>query len=146
MAAVDALSSSKVEEIKRIFNLFDFKKEGKLSIYKVEEMCKNLGAYVPSDEMSAFVEANTAANEITFDEFLGFFAKYYTRKLDKNELISAFEFLDTGKTGHYSADELKHCLMVIGDRLSEKEADNLLKGHADKSGQIDYRKFAKDIC
>ena len=146
MAAVEALSSSKIDEIKKVFNLFDFKKEGKLSIYKVEEMCKNLGAYVPSDEMQNFVEAHTADNEITFDEFLAFFAQFYTRKLDKNLLIAAFEFLDTGKTGHYSVDELKHCLMVIGDRLSEKEVDNLLKGHADKTGQLDYRKFAKDIC
>ena len=43
-----------------------------------------------------------------------------------------------------NADELKHALMVVGDKLNEKETDELLKSFINK-GVIDYRQLAAEL-
>ena len=81
---------------------------------------------------------------MNFNQFMAFFAEHYLKKIDKQQLISSFQFLDKGKTGNINTKELKHWLMVVGDKLTEKEADDLLKDF-DKNGVIDYRIFAGEI-
>ena len=81
---------------------------------------------------------------VNYEKFLVFFAEHYVKKIDKQQLINAFQFLDKGKTGSVSADELKHSLMVVGDKLTQKEVDELLKPFINK-GVIDYRELATEI-
>ena len=113
MSAIEQMPTEKIEECKIVFNLYDFKKQGVISVDIVELLCKNLGAYVPSDDIKEFKEANFDEGVVNFDNFLAFFAEHYVKKIDKNQLISDFQFLDKGKTGTISGQELKHDLMVI---------------------------------
>ena len=144
MSAVDQLPPEKQEECKTVFNLYDFKKQGVISIDLVELLCKNLGAYVPSDDIKEFKENYFEEGVVNYEKFLVFFAEHYVKKIDKQQLINAFHFLDKGKTGNVSAQELKHSLMVVGDKLNEKEADDLLKQFISK-GTIDYRVLATEL-
>ena len=144
MSAVDQLPPEKQEECKVVFNLYDFKKQGVISIDLVELLCKNLGAYVPSDDIKEFKENFFEEGVVNYEKFLVLFAKHYIKKLDKQQLINAFQFLDKGKTGTVSTHELKHSLMVVGDKLNEKEADDLLK-QFDNKGTIDYRALASEL-
>ena len=141
MSLVDQLPKEKQEECKLVFNLYDVNKKGVISTDLVEKLCKNLGAYVPSDDIKEFKENYFDEGVVNFDKFLVFFAEHYLKKIDKQQLISAFQFLDKGKTGTITSKELKHWLMVVGDKLTEKEADDLLKGF-DNKGVIDYRVLA----
>ena len=52
--------------------------------------------------------------------------------------------MDKGKTGTISGQELKHDLMVIGDKLNEREADDLLNKFVER-GMIDYRALANEM-
>ena len=144
MSAIEQLPTEKLEECKTVFNLYDFKKQGVISVDIVELLCKNLGAYVPSDDIKEFKETYFDEGIVNFDKFLVFFAEHYVKKIDKNQLISDFQFLDKGKTGTISGQELKHDLMVIGDKLNEREADDLLSKFVER-GMIDYRAFANEI-
>ena len=144
MSAIDQLPPEKQEECKTVFNLYDFKKQGVISIDLVELLCKNLGAYVPSDDIKEFKENYFEEGVVNYEKFLVFFAEHYVKKIDKQQLINAFQFLDKGKTGSISTKELKHWLMVVGDKLTEKEADDLLK-EFDKGGSIDYRILASEV-
>ena len=144
MSVIDKLSKEKQEECKLVFNLYDVNKKGVISIDIVDKLCKNLGAYVPSDDIKEFKENYFDEGVVNFEKFLAFFAEHYVKKIDKQQLINAFQFLDKGKTGSISSKELKHWLMVVGDKLTEKEADDLLKDF-DKNGVIDYRIFAGEI-
>ena len=144
MSAVDQLPPEKLEECKTVFNLYDFKKQGVISVDIVELLCKNLGAYVPHDDIKEFKENYFEEGVVNYEKFLVFFAEHYVKKIDKQQLINAFQFLDKGKYGSISAQELKHSLMVVGDKLNEKEADDLLKKFIDK-GVIDYRVLATEI-
>jgi calmodulin len=65
--------------------------------------------------------------------------------MDKKQLIDAFTFLDPEKKGIIAASDLKHALTVIGDCLTDEEADELLANFIDKNGNIDYKKFANEI-
>ena len=144
MSAVDQLPPEKLEECKTVFNLYDFKRQGVISVDLVELLCKNLGAYVPTDDIKEFKESNFEEGIVNFEKFIAFFADHYVRKIDKNQLINAFQFLDKGKTGTISAQDLKHALMVVGDKLTEKEVEYLLKDYISK-GVIDYKVLATEI-
>ena len=144
MSLVDQLPKEKQEECKLVFNLYDVNKKGVISTDLVEKLCKNLGAYVPSDDIKEFKENYFDEGVVNFEKFLVFFAEHYLKKIDKQQLISAFQFLDKGKTGNINSKELKHWLMVVGDKLTEKEADDLIKGF-DNKGVIDYRILAAEI-
>ena len=144
MSLIDQLPKEKQEECKLVFDLYDVNKKGIISTDIVETLCKNLGAYVPSDDIKEFKENYFDEGVVNFEKFLVFFAEHYLKKIDKQQLINAFQFLDKGKTGSISTKELKHWLMVVGDKLTEKEADDLLK-EFDKGGSIDYRILASEV-
>ena len=144
MSVIDKLSKEKQEECKLVFNLYDVNKKGVISIDIVDKLCKNLGAYVPSDDIKEFKENYFEEGVVNYEKFLVFFAEHYVKKIDKQQLINAFQFLDKGKTGSISSKELKHWLMVVGDKLTENEADDLIKGY-DNKGVIDYRILATEV-
>ena len=144
MSLIDQLPKEKKDECKLVFDLYDSSKKGVISTDLVETLCKNLGAYVPSDDIKEFKENYFDEGVVNFEKFLVFFAEHYLKKIDKQQLISAFQFLDKGKTGNINSKELKHWLMVVGDKLTEKEADDLLKGF-DNKGVIDYRALATEV-
>ena len=144
MSVIDKLSKEKQEECKLVFNLYDVNKKGVISIDIVDKLCKNLGAYVPSDDIKEFKENYFEEGVVNFEKFLVFFAEHYVKKIDKQQLINAFQFLDKGKTGSISSKELKHWLMVVGDKLTENEADDLIKGY-DNKGVIDYRILSTEV-
>ena len=144
MSVIDQLPKEKQEECRLVFNLYDSNKKGVISTDIVEKLCKNLGAYVPSDDIKEFKENYFEEGVVNYEKFLVFFAEHYVKKIDKQQLINAFQFLDKGKTGNVSAQELKHSLMVVGDKLNEKEADDLLKQFINK-GTIDYRVLATEL-
>ena len=144
MSAIDELPPEKEQQCKTVFNLYDFKKQGVISVDLVELLCKNLGAYVPSDDIKEFKETYFDEGVVNYEKFLVFFAEHYVKKIDKNALINAFQFLDKGKTGTVPTQELKHSLMVVGDKLTEEEVDDLLKGLNEK-GVIDYRVLAAEL-
>ena len=144
MSLVDQLPKEKREECKLVFDLYDFGKKGVISTDIVEKLCKNLGAYVPSDDIKDFKENYFEEGVVNFDKFLVFFAEHYVKKIDRQQLINAFQFLDKDKSGKINYKELKHWLMVVGDKLTEKEVDDLLKNF-DNKGIIDYRNLATEI-
>ena len=144
MSLVDQLTKEKREECKLVFDLYDFGKKGVISTDLVEKLCKNLGAYVPSDDIKEFKENYFEEGVVNFEKFLAFFADHYLKKIDRQQLINCFQFLDKGKTGNINSKELKHWLVVVGDKLTEKEANDLLKGF-DNKGVIDYRNLSTEI-
>lgn len=140
----NSLSKEKASECKKIFDLFDSDKDSFVTVDKLDEICKGLGAYIPTDDMQDFIK-EASEGKVNYEQFLKFFTEFYNKKMDKKQLIDAFTFLDTDKKGFIPASELKHALTVIGDCLTDDEADELLSQFIDKNGNIDYKKFANEI-
>ena len=58
---------------------------------------------------------------VNYEKFLESFGEHYVKKMDKQQLIFAFPFLDKRKAGSLNSEELKYSLMVIEDRSAQKE-------------------------
>ena len=62
------------------------------------------------------------------------------------EMIECFEIFDENKDGFIAADELKHAMMNMGERLTEEEADDMIReAKPNEKGLINYREFVKRI-
>ena len=141
-SAINKLTKEKLEECKNIFNANDINKKGSIPSNKLVFILRNLGAYVPPEDLEEFIENK---KEIKFDEFIDFFTEYYRKKIDKNDIINGLSFLDKNHNGFINSNELRHALTVLGEKLSEEEGYDLLKNYTDKNGMIDYKKFTEEI-
>ena len=141
-SAISKLSKEKLEECKNIFKSNDINNKGSIPSNKLVFILRNLGAYVPPNDLEEFIGNK---KEIKFDKFINFFAEYYIKKIDKNEIVDGLSFLDKNKKGLINANDLKHALSVIGEKLTEEEGYDLLKNYTDKNGMIDYKQFTEDI-
>ena len=52
----NSLSKEKASECKKIFDLFDSDKDSFVTVDKLDEICKGLGAYIPTDDMQDFIK------------------------------------------------------------------------------------------
>lgn len=94
-------------------------------------------------EMIREVDSNNSGN-ISFDEFL----KLMVSKLIKSEcdedLIEAFQVFDREGNGLISAQELRHVMTNLGEKLTPEEADEMIReADVDGDGQINYEEFVK---
>ena len=140
--AINKLQKEKLEECKNIFKLNDINNKGSIPSNKLASILRNLGAYVHPDDLKEFIGNK---KEIKFEKFTNFFAKYYTKTIDRNDIIKGLSFLDKNHDGLINSNELKHALTVLGEKLSEEESYDLLKNYTDKNGMIDYKQLTEDI-
>ena len=81
---ISQLSKEKLEQCKSIFNSNDINNKGSIPSKKLNFVLRSLGAYVPPDDLEEFIGNK---KEIKFDKFISFFAEYYTKKIDKGQII-----------------------------------------------------------
>ena len=141
-AALNKLSKEKIDECKNVFNLNDKYHTGYIPCSKLRLIILKLGAYISQEELDEFIGNK---KEMKFDKFINFFADLYTKKIEKQQIILGLSFLDKDRDGNINANDLKHALTTIGEKLSDEEAYDLLKTYTDKNGLIDYKKFADEI-
>mmetsp|Transcript_57876 Transcript_57876/g.87266 ORF Transcript_57876/g.87266 Transcript_57876/m.87266 type:complete len:82 (-) Transcript_57876:285-530(-) len=61
-----------------------------------------------------------------------------------DEIIMAFSTFDNGNTGSIDAEELRRVLTSMGDKMTDKEVDSLIKD-AGGGSSVDYKKFVKEL-
>merc|ERR1712020_755243 len=93
-------------------------------------------------QMIATVNEGKHDTKITFPEFLTMMAQTIKYKDNEEEVREAFRVFDKEKTGFISAAELRHIMTNLGEKLSEEEADEMIKeADPDENGQINYEEF-----
>lgn len=58
------------------------------------------------------------------------------------EIEAAFRFMDLDKNGYLGANELRHCLICMGEMITDEEVDmmiNMVDGDGD--GQVSFTEF-----
>ena len=81
---------------------------------------------------------------IDFEEFMEMMKKQ-AKDLDNSvELKEAFKIFDRDGDGFVDAKELMHVVTLYGDKLSQEEAEELLR-EADQNGdgKLDYNEFVR---
>jgi len=81
-------------------------------------------------------------------DFLTWFSRFKTPKEDDAEadLKAAFMVFDKDNNGYITRDELKSAMQIIGETLTDRDLDELLRTtDHDKDGKINYEEFIKTL-
>ncbi len=82
------------------------------------------------------------SDKISLNEYKKIIEEQKKTALKKEDLINAFEIFDEKKTGKCSSKELFHALTVIGEKLTEKDIENIKsKIKIEKNGLINYKEL-----
>lgn len=77
---------------------------------------------------------------IEFNEFLVMMAKKHSEQHNMHEISDAFKVFDTNGDGLISALELRQVMTNLGEKLTDKEVDDMIKeADLDGDGQINYK-------
>jgi calmodulin len=84
------------------------------------------------------------SGEIDMNEFLLMMEKRQSKMDFDEELRQAFDFFDTNKNGHISADELKMIMKALGFEINDAELE-LMISSVDENGdrQINFEEFRR---
>lgn len=144
----DKLSENKVTELKDVFDLFDKDKDGFLSHSELEGLMRALGADPSSDDMEEIRAEGDPNNEgqVAFERVLDVYAARAKEPNPEEDLLEAFKMFDADGSGKISSDELRTVMTTLGEKLSEEEADAMIKeADVDGDGNIDYREFVDHL-
>lgn len=133
-------------EYKEAFALFDKKGTGSISRESLGELLRALGQNPTQAEVAEL--ASQAPRDIDFNTFLAILNRPNGFKpagtLD--EFIRGFQVFDKEGNGYIGAGELRYVLTSLGEKLSDEEVDELLKGvHVESDGNINYEQFVRQI-
>jgi len=81
---------------------------------------------------------------IDFPEFLTMMARKMKDVDVDEENKEAFKVFDKDGNGFISADELRHMMTSLGEKLTDEEVQEMIKeADMDGDGQINYKEFEK---
>uniref|UniRef100_J3N5U2 Calmodulin-like protein 1 n=1 Tax=Oryza brachyantha TaxID=4533 RepID=J3N5U2_ORYBR len=143
---MEQLSKEQIAEFREAFSLFDKDGDGTITSKELGTVMGSLGQQ-PTEaelqEMVAEVDAD-GSGSIDFDEFLSLLARKLRDTEAEDDIRDAFRVFDKDQNGFITADELRHVMTNLGDRISDDElAEMLHEADGDGDGQIDYNEFVK---
>ena len=142
----DSLPEDKITECREVFDLFDKDKDGSITTKELGDVMRALGANPTNTELQEMISEVDKDNsgKIEFNEFLDLFARKMKDPDTEEDLIEAFKIFDKDGSGNISASELRHVMTTLGEKLTEEEADEMIR-EADTNGDgyIDYVEFVK---
>jgi calmodulin len=142
------LTEDKIAEFREAFEIFDKDKDGYITIKELGEIMKNLGQSPTEAELQDMInEVDVDGNgNIDFKEFLGLMARKMRDTDTEEELIEAFKVFDRDGNGLISAQELKHVMISLGEKITDEEVDEMVKeADIDGDGYINYEEFVRMI-
>lgn len=132
------LPPEKKKQCQEVFDFYDKDMDGQLTKEDFGDAMKSLGIFIPKDEMNAILDKMPTRD---YEHFEGIAANKLSQKVNKDEIIQAFKFLDKDGIGKIPSHELKHALLTLGEPLKENEVNELLKEFTDNDGNVDYKKL-----
>lgn len=136
---------------KDIFTLFDKKGQGAISKQLFGDYLRAIG-YNPTNQQSEDILKNANAPDQLSLELIDELIQSNERELDAtttgkvDDFIKAFQVFDKENSGKVSVGDIRYMLTSLGEKLSDEEVDELLKGvEIDSEGGVDYKKFIEDI-
>ncbi|KAK3796673.1 hypothetical protein RRG08_008444 [Elysia crispata] len=140
------LSTEQLEEIRATFNAMDSNNDGRISVSELMKAQQALGGNPTLEETRQMIKEVDTDNSgfIELDEFISLMAERYGALEYQNYVVTeAFQHFDRDKTGYLSKDQLYKYLTRCGDKLTEKEFNDVIKDiDTDGDGKIDINEFA----
>merc|ERR1711939_56189 len=134
-------------EAKEAFALFDKRGAGTIPASSLGDVLRALGQN-PTQAQVAELAASVDNQDIDFNTFINILNRPggYDPAGTADEFIRGFQVFDKEGNGFIGQGELKYVLTSLGEKLSEEEVDELLKGvQVTPEGNINYVSFVHQI-
>ncbi|KAJ2691638.1 hypothetical protein H4R19_006323, partial [Coemansia spiralis] len=145
---VDASNEQNIKELRDAFALFDKDSNGVITTDELGMLMRSL-SHNPTEaeirDMISEVDEN-GDGKIDFSEFIAMMARQPMNSEggSEGEIVEAFRVFDKNGDGVISADELRHIMTSLGEKLTEEEiAEMIREADIDGDGKINYEEFAK---
>ncbi|KAK1939825.1 calmodulin [Babesia divergens] len=142
----DQLSEEQIAEFKEAFSLFDRDGDGSITTKELGTVMRSLGQNPTEAELADMInEIDTnGSGAIDFPEFLILMARKMKEGDTEEELVQAFKVFDRDGNGFISAQELRHVMTNLGEKLTNEEVEEMLReADVDGDGKINYEEFVK---
>lgn len=147
------LSASEIEDVREVFDLFDFwdGRDGMVDGAKVADFLRCCGL----NPTNTLVEKNGGTQKLgdkqyEFEQILPIY-KTLAAETDSGtfaDFMEGFKTFDREGQGFMSLVELRGCLTMMGERMTDPEVDEILKftdTQEDLDGNIKYEDFIKKV-
>ncbi|KAH8082380.1 hypothetical protein HD553DRAFT_72485 [Filobasidium floriforme] len=132
-------------EYQEAFALFDKRGTSRVPRESLGELLRSLGQNPTQREVAEL--QGKVGGTFDYNEFLQILNRPdgWRPAGTEEEFIKGFQVFDKTGKGLIGAGELRYVLTQLGEKMSDAEVDELLKGVATVDGQIDYHQFVRSI-
>ncbi|GFZ48226.1 Myosin regulatory light chain cdc4 [Saitozyma sp. JCM 24511] len=132
-------------QYREAFALFDKRGTGQVPRESLGELLRSLGQNPTQAEVSEL--ERSVGTTFGYDQFLQILNRPDGWKPagTADEFIKGFQVFDKAGNGFIGAGELRYVLTQLGEKMSDEEVDELLKGFPVQDGQINYHSFVRSI-
>ena len=140
-------AEGQIAEFKEAFEIFDQGGKGLVSINNAGLIIRAVGQNPTDKQISKYQRKLDPKKSGWFDwnAFIKLLNEIWDDQSDHQaQIIEAFHVFDEDASGAISAAEFKHVMTNLGEKLTEKEINNIFNsGDVDHDGQIDFDEFVK---
>ncbi|XP_027781677.1 calmodulin-like protein 4 isoform X4 [Marmota flaviventris] len=142
------LSQDQINEYKECFSLYDKQQRGKIKATDLLVAMRCLGASPTPGEVQRHLQTHgiDRNGELDFSTFLTIMHTQIKQEDPKKEILLAMLMADKEKKGYIMASELRAKLTRLGEKLTQKEVEDLFKeANIEPNGKVKYDEFIQKI-
>jgi len=143
------LTNEKLTELKEAFMLFDYTKSGRISSRDIGAVVRSVGLKPSEAEIHDIQgQVQQMGGDVDLSTLVELVSSNVTNPpAEKPEAFrEMFAMYDKDGRGAISVSEMRHLLTSVGEKLTDEEADQLLKvSGCVQNGQVQYDKFIQVI-
>lgn len=153
-------------DFQEAFQLFDQKGDGRVQVSQIGDILRALGQNPTESDVKKLTHDHRPGQwffnifliyfiliffyleeRINFEVFLPILqAICKNRSSDTAEdFIEGLRHFDKDGNGYISSAELRHLLTTLGEKLADEEVEQLLNGHEDSQGNVNYEEFVRAV-